>query len=119
MTAQRSAPPSSNSTTRNESRQRGVQENVGVFSGVTASVTGAEHSDGDESPNLGPDVLDDVTDRAGQFAEARGADSIGTADVLFAVFDVYGKRFDRALYMRGTSREELVERLTAAAAQLR
>ena len=85
--------------------------------GESPLMTGAEHSDGDESPNLGPDVLDDVTDRAGQFAEARNADSIGTADVLFAVFDVYGKRFDRALYLRGTSREELVERLTAAAAQ--
>ena len=76
-------------------------------------------SDGHGSPNLGPDVLDDVTERATDFALAREAGNIGTADILFAVFDVYGKRFDRVLYMRGTSRDELVERLTSAAAQWR
>ena len=85
--------------------------------GEAPLMTGAESSDGVETPNLGPDVLDDVTGRASQFAEARRAESVGTADILFAVLDVYGKRFDRALYLRGTSREELVERLTAAAAQ--
>ena len=36
-----------------------------------------------------------------------------TVDVLFALFAVYGKTFDRALYVRGTSREELIERLPA------
>ena len=87
--------------------------------GEAPLMTGSEHdhSEGHGTPNLGPDVLDDVTDRAGQFAEARRAESIGTADVLFAVLDVYGKRFDRALYLRGTSRDELVERLTASAAR--
>ena len=85
--------------------------------GEAPLMTGTASSDGVETPNLGPDVLDDVTGRASQFAEGRGAESVGTADILFAVFDVYGKRFDRALYLRGTSREELVERLTAAAAQ--
>jgi hypothetical protein len=64
---------------------------------------------------MGPDVLDDVTHRATNFANARKAENVGTTDILFAVLDVYGKLFDRALYMRGTSREELVERLTAAA----
>jgi hypothetical protein len=85
--------------------------------GEAPLMTGAESSDGVETPNLGPDVLDDVTGRASQFAEARRAESVGTADILIAVLDVYGKRFDRALYLRGTSREELVERLTADAAQ--
>jgi hypothetical protein len=33
------------------------------------------------------------------------------------VLDIYGKLFDRVLYLRGTSREELAERLTAAAAR--
>jgi hypothetical protein len=60
-------------------------------------------------------VLDDVTRRATEFAQARNADNVGTTDILFAVLDVYGRLFDRALYMRGTSRDELVERLTAAA----
>src|SRR3712207_8310942 len=40
---------------------------------------------------------------------SRGADVTGTVDVLFAVFAVYGKAFDRALYARGTSREELLD----------
>jgi hypothetical protein len=85
--------------------------------GESPLMTGSEHdhSGGHGTPNLGPDVLDEVTRRAGEFAQARHADNVGTTDILFAVLDVYGKLFDRALYMRGTSRDELVERLTAAA----
>ena len=60
-------------------------------------------------------MLDEVTRRAGEFADAREADTVGTPDLLFAVLDVYGQLFDRVLYMRGTSREELVERLVGAA----
>jgi hypothetical protein len=87
--------------------------------GEAPLMTGSEHDypEGHATPNLGPDVLDDVTDRAGQFALAREAENIGTPDILFAVLDVYGKLFDRALYLRGTSRDELVERLTNAAAR--
>jgi hypothetical protein len=89
--------------------------------GEAPLMTGSEtdYSEGHGTPNLGLDVLDDVTERASEFAQARGAETIGTADILFAVFDVYGKLFDRALYMRGTGRDELVERLTDAAAQRR
>ena len=85
--------------------------------GEAPLMTGSEHDypNGHATPNLGPNVLDDVTDRAAQFALARDAETVGTPDILFAVFDVYGKLFDRALYLRGTSREELVERLTDAA----
>ena len=53
----------------------------------------------------------DVARSAARFAAGRGAALLGTVDVLFAVFEVYGKAFDRALYIRGASREELVERL--------
>jgi hypothetical protein len=86
--------------------------------GESPLMTGSEHdhAEGHGTPNLGPDVLDDVTTRATEFAGARNADTVGTTDILFAVLDVYGKLFDRALYLRGTSREELVERLTAAGA---
>jgi hypothetical protein len=63
---------------------------------------------------LGVGVLQEVTSRAGELASARGAETAGTADLLFAVMDVYGKLFDRLLYMRGTSRDELGERLAAA-----
>ena len=86
--------------------------------GEAPLMTGSEHehSEGHGTPNLGPDILDEVTARASEFAEAREADNVGTPDILFAVLDVYDKLFDRALYLRGTSREELVERLTAASA---
>jgi hypothetical protein len=82
--------------------------------GEAPLTTGSER--GDEptgTPPLGPDVLDDVTRRASEFATARHAEAVGTPDVLFAVMDTYGKLFDRALYLRGTSREELAERLGA------
>jgi len=87
--------------------------------GEAPLMTGGEHdqAEGQETPPLGAGVLDEVTDRAAQFATTRGAENVGTTDILFAVFDVYGKLFDRALYLRGTSRDELVERLTAAAAR--
>jgi hypothetical protein len=66
------------------------------------------------APAHGPEILYEVTRRATDFASGREADTVGTPDLLFAVFDVYGNLFDRALYMRGTSRDELVERLAAA-----
>ena len=62
---------------------------------------------------LGEDVVQMVTERAEEFAAGRGAGAVCTVDVLFALFAVYGKTFDRALYVRGTSREELIERLPA------
>jgi hypothetical protein len=93
-----------------------VLQALGV--GEAPLMTGSEHdhSEGHGTPNMGPDVLDDVTERASHFAVSRKAENVGTADILFAVLDVYGKLFDRALYLRGTSREELIERLTAAGA---
>lgn len=60
---------------------------------------------------LGEDIVQMVTDRASEFARGRRASAVGTVDVLFALFSVYGKTFDRALYIRGTSRDELIERL--------
>jgi hypothetical protein len=87
--------------------------------GESPLMTGSEHDHvgGHGTPQLGPDVLDEVTERATTFARARDAETVGTTDILFGVLDVYGKLFDRALYLRGTSREELVERLTAAGAR--
>lgn len=64
-------------------------------------------------PN-GSVVVDDVARRSGELAMGRGAESVGTVDVLFAVMELYGRLFDRALYLRGSSREELLERLAAA-----
>jgi hypothetical protein len=48
---------------------------------------------------------------AAHMADARAADRVGTVDILFAVLATYGSAFDRALYVRGTSRDELLERL--------
>src|SRR5918911_1199046 len=63
----------------------------------------------------GDDVVETVTTEAHDLAVARGAGAVCTVDVLFALFSVYGKTFDRALYVRGTSREELLERLAELA----
>ncbi len=72
--------------------------------------------DGPATPPLGPDVLEDVTRRAAEFAAARDADTVSTIDLTFSVLDTYGDLFERVLYLRGTSREELSERLSGAGA---
>jgi hypothetical protein len=64
---------------------------------------------------LGEDIVEIVSHHAEDFARGRGSAAVCTVDVLFALFAVYGKTFDRALYIRGTSREELIERLPAEA----
>ncbi|GAC1317573.1 MAG: hypothetical protein NVSMB25_05480 [Thermoleophilaceae bacterium] len=63
----------------------------------------------------GAAVVEEVASNARRFAHARGARTVGTVDVLFAVLEVYGKTFDRALYVRGTTRDELLERLASQA----
>ena len=60
---------------------------------------------------LGEDVVEMVTQQARDFASARNAAAVCTVDILFALFAVYDRTFDRALYIRGTTREELLERL--------
>jgi hypothetical protein len=64
------------------------------------------------TPNAG--AVDAVYRRASAMAVARAADRVGTIDVLFAVLATYRRAFDRALYIRGTSRDELLERLVSA-----
>jgi hypothetical protein len=62
----------------------------------------------------------EVLTRARDLARQRGAATTGTLEVLFAVLSVYEGTFDRALFTRGTSREELLsclaERASASAA---
>ena len=62
---------------------------------------------------IGEDIVEIVADKAGKFAGERKADCVTTCDILFAVFEVYGPAFDRALYARGATRDELLERLAA------
>jgi hypothetical protein len=88
-----------------------VLQALGV--GEAPLMTESEGPEGEshETPPIGPNVLDDVAQRAGRFALERDAETAGTADLLRAVLDVYGELFERALYVRGTSREELIEHL--------
>ena len=64
----------------------------------------------------GENVVHEVAAAAARYATGRGAKLLATVDVLFAVFEIYGRSFDRALYVRGATREELLERLAVEAA---
>ena len=59
------------------------------------------------------DVAQRVVDRAGQLATKRHVNCVGTVDLLFSLIEEYGSLMDRALYLRGASREELAEQLAA------
>jgi hypothetical protein len=63
------------------------------------------------TPPLGEDVVDRVVKLACEYADRRGADVVCTADLLFALFEVYDRLMIRALYLRGASKEELLEQL--------
>jgi hypothetical protein len=61
-----------------------------------------------ELPERRAEPVTEVLNRSRELARRRGAATTGTLDILFALFSVYGRAFDRALYERGTSREELL-----------
>jgi len=86
----------------------------GLGVGESPLMTGSEARPG--RPPLGPKVVDDATAKAQDFAYRRGVANVGTPELLFAVMEVYGRMFDRALYLRGASREELLERLSTVEA---
>jgi hypothetical protein len=67
--------------------------------------------EGHGSQALGKDAVNAVGEAAGSLARERGSRLVTTVDVLFAAMSLYGRAFDRALYVRGASREELIERL--------
>ena len=75
---------------------------------MTAAVRGEEPP---ANPPLGIEAIGTVARRAEDLAVQRGSRAVGTVDLLFAVLELYDRLFDRALYLRGSSREELVERL--------
>jgi hypothetical protein len=76
-------------------------------------MTGAEPANAEVAgtPALGSEAMARVARRAGEFAKHRDSGTVGTVDLLFAVMELYDRLFDRALYLRGSSREELIERL--------
>lgn len=57
-------------------------------------------------------VVADVEDRAYELAAERRAQLVSTVDVFFAVLDIYGGAFERALYARGATRVEMVAELS-------
>jgi hypothetical protein len=58
-----------------------------------------------------PDAAEHVVARAVEMAVQREANAVSTLDILAALFDVYGTLMDRALYDRGSSRDELDARV--------
>ena len=64
-----------------------------------------------DTPPFGEDVLERVSRCACNHASEREAESVGTRDLLLGVIDIYGELFERVLYVRGTSSDELVEHL--------
>jgi hypothetical protein len=59
------------------------------------------------------DVIALVSERAARLADERGADGVGTRELLLGVLDVYGDVFERTLRAHGTDSDELLERLAA------
>jgi hypothetical protein len=56
-------------------------------------------------------VVEEVSARAMQLAAERRAQLVSTVDIFFAVLDLYGTSFERALYARGTTRLEMIQEL--------
>jgi hypothetical protein len=59
------------------------------------------------------DVIALVSERAARLAGERGADGVGTTELLLGVLDVYGDVFERTLRAHGTDSSEVLERLAA------
>ncbi|MEX2413332.1 MAG: hypothetical protein WD399_06715 [Thermoleophilaceae bacterium] len=63
------------------------------------------------TPPLGKAAIDRALGEAARAAAGRGATTIGTADLMCGLLDVYGELLDRSLEARGATRAEVLERL--------
>jgi hypothetical protein len=88
-----------------------VLQAVGVGEAPLETVAREGRDAPDATPPLGQDALDRAMREAEHRAVARGADAVGTADLLTALLEVYGDPMDGALGRHGTSRREVLERL--------
>ena len=80
--------------------------------GEAPLMTRAESTTAEPAPAApSGDMAQRVVERADMLAHARHAPCVGTVDLLFALFEEYGGLLDRALYLRGASRDELTEHL--------
>ncbi|MGH2904099.1 MAG: hypothetical protein ACRDK7_11020 [Solirubrobacteraceae bacterium] len=59
----------------------------------------------------GGEIVAAVTEAAVRAARRRGLHTVGTSDVLVGAMHVYGADFDRVLWVHGTDRDEVLERL--------
>jgi hypothetical protein len=64
------------------------------------------------SPPLGQRALDRTVIEAERRAIERGAEAVGTADLLVALLAVYGEPIDHALELRGATRTEVLDQLS-------
>jgi hypothetical protein len=81
---------------------------LGVPEGPLETGAGERPPRPDEQADRRIDPVTEVLNRSRELARSRRAGTTGTLDILFALFSVYGSAFDRALYARGTTREELL-----------
>jgi hypothetical protein len=89
-----------------------VLQRLGVGEAPLTEGEEAEGADADAA-SAETDAVERVTEAAERSAAGREAEMVATVDVLVGVIEVYGAAFDRTLEVRGTSREELLERLEA------
>ena len=66
-----------------------------------------------ETQPFGDDAIKWVVKRAEEFAAERHSETVGTTDLLFALFETYDRLLDDALIVRGTTRDELITKLDA------
>lgn len=81
-----------------------------------APLDGHPVSDSPAGESSEEDPVATVSEGASACAAGRGAETVGTVDVLLSVMDVYGGDFDEVLRQHGTDRDEVLERLQRRAA---
>jgi hypothetical protein len=92
----------------------GVSEGSLTEHGASAQAhgeRGAGASPGGSANGEPHDVIALVSERAARLADERGADGVGTTELLLGVLDVYGEVFERTLRAHGTDSSEVLERL--------
>jgi hypothetical protein len=87
---------------------------LGVSEGPLEVAEQSEH--GSEQPADSGDVVARVGEAAALAAQRRGAQMVGTCDVLVAAMEFYGSDFDHVLRAHGTDRDEVLGRLEPKAA---
>ena len=85
---------------------------LGVGESALETPDGDKRGAGPDPERAGSrDAIARVTEQAARLAGRRGADTVGTTDVLVAVMHTYGSDFDRVLRAHGTDSREVIERL--------